>query len=116
MSYSVHNVHAILDECCVRFGLPALKDKVRFRWSNRMTRAAGFAFNTGVIKLSIPLFARATPEKQRNIIVHEICHIAERVMGYKMGHGKLWKSLMLSMGETPTRCHNIDRSGLRRTN
>lgn len=41
-------------------------------------------------------------------VPHEVAHyIAETVSHAQVGHGKMWKQLMLFFGREPKRCHNM---------
>lgn len=118
MYYSHSELREILDFCLAKADITYVPD-LSFEWSNRMTRCAGTAqwnkhIRCGVIKLSIPLFARTTPENRRHIVIHEICHIIEGLNGRKLSHDWYWRMMMLRCGETPKRCHSIDRTGIRR--
>jgi predicted SprT family Zn-dependent metalloprotease len=76
---------------------------------------------TGRIRLSKPLWPRATPEERRSTTIHETCHIVQRYRELKAGrprsdaHGFVWKALMIECGLTPKRCHKVNRDGLKRT-
>lgn len=118
MYFSQSELHEILDFCLAKADITYVPD-VSFEWSNRMTRAAGYAqwdkyIRRGLIKLSLPLFERATPEKCRNTVIHEICHIIEGLNGRKLSHDWYWRNMMIKCGEVPKRCHNINRDGLKR--
>ena len=94
------------------------RPKVRWEWSDTMTRCLGKAYySKGLIRLSIPLWKRASAEERRNVVIHEVCHLlADRVWGRKniKPHGFRWASLMTICDEKANRCHKVDRTGLRR--
>ncbi len=101
---------------------------IRVEWNGRFTRRMGdaqykAASDTGTIRLSVPLWPRATTEQQRNTIIHEVCHVVNDRVAYKKSvetgrrmrasaHGYAWQTLMLRCGLTPRRCHDVDRTGL----
>lgn len=61
------------------------------------------------------LWRRATPKKRRNTVLHELGHLlADCEAGRPCKHGAGWKAMMRRLGETPTRCHTVNRDGLRR--
>jgi len=73
------------------------------------------------VRFSIPLWSRATPKERYETVVHEICHIVANHEAALKGtttssaHGWEWKNLMRKCGVKPERCHNVDRTGLKRT-
>jgi len=90
------------------------------RFSRRMGDARctsrGVGLPAGVVRFSAhALWRRATPEKRRNTIVHELAHVLARHQDSREGHGALWKRIMRQLGETPKRCHSVNREGIRRT-
>jgi len=101
---------------CHANGIPELAKKIRFSFNNRFTRRMGDAnYYSNRIRLSKPLWKRATPEQRRETIIHEACHLIAR---HKHGpqikaHGREWKAAMRRAGFKPIRCHSVDTSGLR---
>jgi SprT protein len=92
-------------------------DIVKVEWKSDFTRRFGDAnYSLGRIRLSRPLWDRATEQEREQVVKHEACHlIAFQKYGYRiMPHGREWKNAMLRAGRKPERCHNIDRTGLRR--
>ena len=92
-------------------------------FNNRFTRRMGDASArknhewrpTLQIRLSRPLWARASEEERRETVIHEACHIIDYIINGEMcGHGRLWKRLMWKCGIRAERCHEVDRSGLAR--
>lgn len=73
------------------------------------------------IRFSGALWPRATQEERRETAVHEACHIVAAheaaLKGTKVSssHGHEWKALMRKCGLKPTRCHNVDRTGLKKS-
>jgi predicted SprT family Zn-dependent metalloprotease len=88
--------------------------KRRWEWSTRMTAAAGIAYSSGLMKFSLPLFSRDAESGNRDTVIHEVCHIINYARNDNAHHGHKWKHLMRLCGLEPKRCHNIDRTGLKR--
>lgn len=97
---------------------------IRLEFSNRMTRAMGYAkyrsppysrtSPTYQITLSAPLFMRADTQERENTIIHEYCHLLDKFLYGSMDqHGPNWQNLMKKLGFEPTRCHNVNIEGLR---
>ena len=65
----------------------------------------------GLIRLSVPLWPRASDEERRETVIHEACHvIADCRFGGKQGHGPAWRHMMALCGyPDPKRCHAGDR-------
>ena len=89
-------------------------------WSARFTRRMGDALvidhelRQGRVRLSKPLWIRATPAERRQTMIHEIAHIYAELEQRAAGHGPVWKRYMHMFGVLPKRCHGVDRTGLRR--
>lgn len=95
---------------------------VKLEWNTRYTRCMGtYSPKNGEIELSTQLFARATLEQQKQTVIHELCHMIVDYITRRAGkpavppHGALWKRQMVLVGHEAKRCHNVDRTGLRRT-
>lgn len=105
-------------------GFPAeIADRVSLESNSRFSGRMGDARCTsrgqplagGIVRLSShALWRRATPEKRRNTVVHELAHVLAEHEAPGTKHGWLWKSIMARMGETPKRCHTVNRDGIRR--
>ena len=88
-------------------------------WNRRFTKRLGDAAYNSVtfrarIRLSIPLWPRASDQDRRETVIHEACHL---IAFYKFGqvaapHGTGWKQAMRNCGIRPLRTHRVDRSGL----
>lgn len=103
---------------CERNGVAELANSIMVEWNQRFTRRLGDAIyvrSTGLgrIRLSIPLWPRASEKDRRETVIHETCHV---IVGYKFcnapHHGAEWKAAMRACGVEPSRTHQIDRSGL----
>ena len=108
------DVRQFISFACERCGVKGQEGKIRFEWNHRYTRRMGCAYGSHLIKLSIPLFLRASREEQRNTVIHETCHCIASALYGNVGHGYQWKRLMVMCGLPPARCHNVDRTGLKR--
>jgi SprT protein len=101
--------------------VPELAQAIVIEWNPRFTRRLGDAvFNPTTfqskIRLSIPLWPRASIQDRMETVVHETCHI---IVWHKFGlfiaaHGPEWKQAMRNCGIQPERTHDVDRTGLAR--
>lgn len=108
---------AIACEVC---GVPELTSRIRVQWNTRFTARMGDARwdalrGQGLIRLSVPLWPRASEEDRRETIVHEACHIiADYRFGRRQGHGHHWRQMMALCGyRDAKRCHDVDRESIR---
>jgi predicted SprT family Zn-dependent metalloprotease len=127
-------------EFLTKVGHEDLLDVVRVEWSGRFTRRMGDALykpamNGGApyarLRFSMPLWPRADEAERRNTVAHELAHLVtfhewhtrsdatKNGRGLRFGkaptaHGWVWRTVMRRMGERPERCHNVDRTGLKR--
>jgi len=116
---SRERVRELIRETFRKNGLPESQaDQIQLEWNDRFTSRMGDANHSKQrIRLSTPLFRRATVEQQENTVIHEACHVIAREKfgrGIK-SHGGEWKACMIIAGYEPTRCHSIDRTGLKKT-
>ena len=115
-------VNATVRWCLERVSMTDVSIRVEFnaRFTSRMgdARVMDYAKRTGRVRLSASaLWRRATPVKRRNTVVHEVAHVLANLAagaGVRVGHGYGWKTMMVRLGEEPTRCHSVNRDGLRR--
>lgn len=102
-------------DCC---GCPELAKKISIEFNNRFTRRMGDAskkWDHYFIRLSAPLWPRATEAQRRETVIHEACHIIDSYLNGRMcGHKHPWKLLMIKCGLKPERCHSVDRTGIAR--
>lgn len=116
-----HNARAWADDALEQLGYPDLQ--VIIEWHSRFTRRLGDAqlkHGVGLVRLSIPLWPRASANERRETVLHEICHVVVRYEGKKSGkkvrsHGREWQHKMRALGIEPKRCHEVNRDGLKRT-
>ena len=112
-------VRELIQFACDANGRPDIADMIRVRWSNRMVRSMGIASKRSseshyTIKLSTPLFLRATEEQQRQTVIHEACHVIDSVVNkVRMSHGYSWQKCMRLCQVKPERCHSVSCVGLR---
>jgi SprT protein len=87
-------------------------------WNRRFTKRLGDGGYNPVtfqskIRLSVPLWPRASEQDRRETVIHEACHV---IVGFKHGvaaaHGYEWKESMKNCGVEPLRTHSVDRTGL----
>jgi len=111
-----------IDFACDSNGVPELKYKIDFEFNASFTSRIGDASwnrkgcQRGRIRLSVQLWSRASEVDQYETVIHEACHI---IAYYKFGtriepHGTEWKQTMGACDVEPERCHQVDRTGLKR--
>lgn len=110
-------------DALTKIGREDLKGKLRIDWNTRYTRCMGtYSPTVGQIELSTQLFRRATTEQRKQTVVHELCHMVVDFSTRRVflpappPHGTLWQRTMRLAGMVPTRCHKVDRTGLKRKN
>ena len=105
------------EACFAIFNLYDLAAEVSISFNDRFTRRLASAnYHKRSIRLSTPLWERATPKERYETVVHEVCHIVCDSTGPGVSaHGWQWKKAMVVCGVAPERCHSIDRTGLKRT-
>lgn len=97
-----------------------LNQRVNIEFNHRFTRKMGQAKGNNrlglyTVRLSVPLFMRATEEDRENTIIHEVAHIITFILYPKATpHGREWQMVHRKLGKEPSRCHTIDRTGLSR--
>lgn len=117
---------AWISETMGKFSFLSTSSWIVIEWNNTFTRRMGDAIyfpleKKGRIRLSLPLWPRASEQERRETVIHELCHVLNEWFrfnksGYRYnpGHGTSWKRLMLTVGLAPKRCHSVDRTGLKR--
>lgn len=107
---------AAIKKACTDNGCPELAGYISYSWNGRFTRRLGDAnLRTFHIRLSTPLWPRANDATRYETVVHEACHLIAFHKHKERGHGYAWKACMARTGTKPERCHNVDRTGLART-
>ncbi len=116
-----HNVRAWVDDALEQLGYPDLQ--ILIGWNSRFTSRMGDAscpYLIGGIRLSIPLWPRASESERREVVLHEVCHVVVIYENKKTGkkvrsHGREWQHKMRQLGLEPKRCHQVSTEGLKRT-
>jgi len=113
------NEYLTLANCCElvhevfqKLDCDELVGKIEVSFNKRFTSRMGDAnYSKKRIRLSSPLWARASKEQRHQTIVHEACHIVQyHKYGRKKGnsaHGVIWKALMRRVGVKPNRLHSV---------
>ncbi len=115
-----HHIKTWIWFACQRNDAEELAQAIVVEWNSRFTRRLGDGVYSPVtfrarIRLSLPLWPRASEKERRETVIHEVCHC---IVGYKHGsvahHGQEWNQAMKNCGVEPLRNHNVDRTGLAR--
>jgi SprT protein len=116
---SMQEIRDLVGEVFARFQLSELGSSVKIEFNNRFVSRMGDAsYFKHRIRLSAPLWPRATSEERRQTIIHEACHIIAEHMFWtgktkdNTSHGLCWKRCMLMCGVKPDRCHKVSTKGL----
>ena len=114
-----HKIREWIRFACERNDVTELAQAFSVEWNPRFTLRLGDAHYSptsmrGRIRLSVPLWPRASTEVRMETVVHETCHV---IVGFKHGfvsrpHGAEWKQAMQNCGVNPIRLHSVDRTGL----
>lgn len=114
---TVSEIRALIEKCKQIHNVDI---PIHFEFNGRFTSRGGDAkyyklAQKGVVRLSRPLWPRMSQEQKENTIVHETCHIiAHHLKGYCQKHNHFWQAVMWKCGYKPSRCHNVDTTGLKR--
>jgi SprT protein len=108
-------IRELIEGACRACGAPELVGRVRVAWNGRFTARMGDArwdraCGVGIVRLSKPLWPKASDEERRETVIHEACHvIADYRFGGKQGHGPRWRQMMALCGyPRPRRCHVVN--------
>lgn len=93
-----------------------LVGRVSVEFNNSFTSRMGDAtYRMRRIRLSAPLWFRASDEERREVVIHELVHlITHTLFPRASAHGREWRWLMSLAGGTGSRTHRVDTSGLKR--
>lgn len=81
--------------------------EVSVHMNNRLTSTAGRAFyETGRLEFSTKLYAANEEQFLLDTVVHEFAHVVSWELFATRGHDANWKSVMNTLGATPSRCHS----------
>jgi len=106
-------ISEIIVDACNRNGVPDFANKVKYKFSKKMTVCGGKARLTqNLVVFGVAVWEAATPEQRTNIVYHEACHL---IAYHKFGrmsladgpHGWRWKSCMIKCGQNPARTHSV---------
>lgn len=110
----------VFEIVCAVCDTPELVGKVRIVWNSRFISRMGDARwsltqGRGLIRLSRPLWPKASEEERMETVIHEACHIiADYKFGSRQIHGPRWQQMMRLCGyENPRRCHRVDLETIR---
>jgi SprT protein len=113
------DIRELIELTCRACGVPELSARIRVTWSGRFIARMGdarwdAAAGCGLIRLSRPLWPKASDEERRETVVHETCHvIADCRFGRRQGHGPRWRQMMARCGYVHAqRCHSVDREAI----
>lgn len=76
--------------------------------NNRLKTTGGRACGPdNTVELSAEMYFYNQEEYYREIIPHELIHIADWLLTGNMGHGQTWKMIMQAYGLPGDRCHDL---------
>jgi predicted SprT family Zn-dependent metalloprotease len=97
-------IETYIKQACDRNSLAHLSENIHYRFCENTVGNFSCAYPSKMLmEISATLWAQATPEEQRNVIIHECCHI----LTYKLygtlndEHGKEWQRLVILANEIP---------------
>lgn len=104
---------------CAVLEVPELAGKVVVSFNPRFTARMGDALydaktGRGRVRLSAPLWPKASRKEQEETVVHEACHVvAGFLYGRGVGHDHRWRALMARCGYSAAgRCHAVDKEAI----
>jgi predicted SprT family Zn-dependent metalloprotease len=102
---------------CAVCDAPELAGAIDLGWNRRFTARLGdarWSAGRGEVRLSVPLWPKASRAEQEETVVHEVCHVvAAYRFGPGQGHGPRWRALMARCGYPEARrCHTVDRAAI----
>lgn len=105
---------------CTLCGAEELAGRIRVAWNRRFLARMGdarwdYRVGLGFVRLSAPLWPKASHDQQVETIIHEVCHvIADYKFGGRQRHGPRWQEMMRLCGyQSPRRCHAVDLPAIR---
>jgi predicted SprT family Zn-dependent metalloprotease len=118
----VFSIPRLIEYACEKNNVSELYETITFKFNNRFTKKLGDANpNTRVIRLSSPLWERATEDQKKEVIVHEVCHLIAQYKAWMQKtyildlHGAEWRAAMKNVGyNDPSQYHTINREGIAR--
>lgn len=93
-----------------------LVGRVSVEFNNGFTSRLGDATpSLRRVRLSAPLWARATVAERRETVIHELAHVVTwSLFPRASAHGNEWRWVMALSGGIGARTHSVDRSGLKK--
>jgi predicted SprT family Zn-dependent metalloprotease len=92
-----------------RFNLLVARGIPQFAMNNRLTSTAGRAWlEKNSLDFSVYLMQRNLETFKTETIPHELAHQIAFALYLDRGHGWMWKSVMVRLGCTPDRCHEME--------
>lgn len=123
-----NKISTLIQEKLAEIGVSYLR--VRWRWNNEFTRRMGDAKHDGsreggFMRFSKPLWPAASVAEREETVLHELAHV---IVGCHNGvlmrwtargprrdiHGPKFQSMLLLLGGTGARTHNVDTSHVKR--
>ena len=117
-----HLVRRWIQFACDCNGVPEFGQVIVVEWNPRFTRKMGdatynpYTFRARV-RLSVPLWPRASDQEKRQTVIHEVCHciaVYKKHGRVRRPHGLEWQQAMQNCGIEPLPTHSVDRTGLAR--
>ena len=107
-------IDALMAQAAVLYPNPTVIPRPRVIYEKRGRTAGTANYATNTIDINEPLLERHPDEMINDTVPHEFAHLVSyAVYGrHGKGHGQVWKSVMVALGQEPTRCHNLDTEGL----
>lgn len=81
-----------------------LLPKWRIAYDNCRTQAGSCRYDTKTLSFARGLIHRASPEEQRQAVLHEIAHA---LTGRGHNHDQVWRAVALKIGCDGRRCHDL---------
>ena len=101
-------IDQVLHTTFLLVGAPVLMHKVTWDWNRRMSATLGRAiYDDNHLQFSTKLWAEVTPDRRRETVIHEGCHLAANELFDHREHGEPWKRLMQICSVEPRECHDI---------
>jgi predicted SprT family Zn-dependent metalloprotease len=103
---NTHEVETIIREALDKVAPGCPSPQILYTRAYNYCGRAEIGYGFTRVKLS-KSWVGATPEGQRQTLIHEAMHLADAFLnGRVSGHGLPWKALMWTVGARPDRCSN----------
>lgn len=107
-------IHNRFEEAKNRYGL--IWERPVFNFQLKGTTAGRANLRANLIKVNEELYRRNKSDFLKQILPHEVAHLAAFRQFSDRGHGNGWKRVMVDFGLQPLRCHSYDVSEVKRSN